>query len=254
VDADAHEQGLYIVAATPPRCPCAAGRPGARIGPFAVPPRLPRLCSLVVACFTFVALVGAARPARAAGGCADLVSWFQRDCYQPNGDGKCGQTLAHLDLGPQIAVWIETADHTLVDTLMVTNLTATRGIGNRPGIWNFRSGPKFPYGKRWMVLPLWAYARGKLYDSVVMQDDREDWMGFHEAHSSKELYFCRPLMMTEVNLNVDAVTCPSPNFNSAKGKLMPGTPMIPRSYYPPRNDLSMFVNQDCDVIGQTIST
>jgi hypothetical protein len=186
--------------------------------------------------------------------CTQVAYTFQPDCYHPDGAGTaCRQTLQHLDLGPQIAVWIETSDHALVDTLMVTNLTAVRGIGNRPGIWNFRSGPKFPYGKRWMALPLWAYARGKLYDSVAMQDDREDWMGFHEAHSSKELYFCRPLMPAEVNLNVDAVTCPSPNFNSAKGKLMPASPTFPRSYYPPRNDLATFVNQDCDVVGQTIS-
>jgi hypothetical protein len=194
-------------------------------------------------------LTGVPRPARAAGGCADIVYSFQPDCYQPNADGVCKQTLAHLDFGPQIAVWIETADHTLVDTLMVTSLTATRGIGNRPGVWNFRSGPKFPYGKRWMSLPLWAYARGKLFDSAFMQDDRETWMGFHEAHSSKETYFCRPVNPPEINLGVDVVTCPSQNFNSAKGKLEPT-----KSYYPPRNDLTMFTNSDCDNVGGTLAT
>jgi hypothetical protein len=202
---------------------------------------------LLAACCFAVALAGAARPARAAGGCADLVYSFQPDCYQPTGDGKCGQSLAHLDFGPQIAVWIETADHTLVDTLMVTSLTATRGIGNRPGIWNFRSGPKFPYGKRWMSLPIWAYARGKLFDSAFMQDDnppqnpRENWMGFHEQVSSRETYFCRPIAPSELNLGVDVVTCPSQNFNSSKGKLEPT-----KSYYPPRNDLTTFTNSDCD--------
>jgi hypothetical protein len=198
---------------------------------------------------TLVTLAGAERSARAAGGCSDIIYSFQPDCYQPNGDGVCKQTLAHLDFGPQIAVWIETADHALVDTLMVTSLTATRGIGNRPGIWNFRSGPKFPYGKRWMALPLWAYARGKLYDTAFMQDDRETWMGFHEAHSSKETYFCRPVNPTEINLAVDVVTCPSQNFNSAKGKLEPT-----KSYYPPRNDLTMFTNSDCDNVGGTLAT
>jgi hypothetical protein len=192
----------------------------------------------------------AARPAAAAGGCSEIAYSFQPDCYQPNGDGKCGQTLEHLDLGPQIAVWLETADHALVDTIMVTSLTATRGIGNRPGVWNFRSGPKFPYGKRWMSLPLWAYARGRLFDAVFMQDDRETWMGFHEAHSSKETYFCRPVMPTEVNLAVDVITCPSQNFNSAKGKLE-STTMV---YYPPRNDVTMFTNSDCDQVGGTLST
>jgi hypothetical protein len=222
-----------------------------------VPPRFSRFAWphwLVAACCFVVALVGAARSARAAGGCADLVYSFQPDCYQPNGDGKCGQTLAHLDLGPQIAVWIETADHTLVDTMMVTSLTATRGIGNRPGIWNFRSGPKFPYGKRWMSLPVWAYARGKLFDSAFMQDDspqnpRETWMGFHEQVSSRETYFCRPVTPTEINLGVDVVTCPSQNFNSAKGRLQ-----ATKSYYPPRNDLTSFTNSDCDNPGGTLTT
>jgi hypothetical protein len=215
-----------------------------------VPPRFSRLILHVAACCFVVALAVAPRPARAAGGCADLVYSFQPDCYQPKGDGTCGQTLTHLDFGPQIAVWIETSSHALVDTLMVTSLTATRGIGNRPGIWNFRSGPKFPYGKRWMALPTWAYARGKLFDSAFMQDDRETWMGFHEAHSSKETYFCRPVSPTEINLAVDVVTCPSQNFNSAKGKLEAAT----KSYYPPRNDLTMFTNSDCDNVGGTLST
>jgi hypothetical protein len=205
---------------------------------------------LLVAAWSFVAtLAGAPRSARAAGGCGAIVYSFQPDCYQPKGDGTCGQTIAHLDFGPQIAVWLETPDHTLVDTIMVTSLTATRGIGNRPGVWNFRSGPKFPYGKRWMSLPIWAYARGKLFDSAFMQDDRETWMGFHEAHSSKEPYFCRPVSPTEVNLNVDVITCPSQNFNSAKGKLEPT-----KSYYPPRNDLTMFTNSDCDNVGGTLAT
>ncbi|MDB4980759.1 MAG: Fibronectin type domain protein, partial [Myxococcales bacterium] len=189
-----------------------------------------------------------ARAEAAPGACTQLSTTFQPDCYHPGGGSKCGQTLQHLDFGPQIAIWLEKADHTLVDTVMVTNLTAARGIGNRPGIWNFRSGPKFPYGKRWMALPLWAYARGKLYDTVYMQDDREDWMGFHEAHSSKEPFFCRPVTQLEVNVDVDAITCPSQNFNSAKGKLITTT----KSYYPPRNDLLSFINQDCDVLGASL--
>jgi hypothetical protein len=88
-----------------------------------------------------------------------------------------------------------------------------------------------------------------------MQDDdppqitRENWMGFHEAVSSKETYFCRPVTAMELNLAVDVVTCPSQNFNSAKGKLEPT-----KSYYPPRNDLTMFVNTDCDQPGGNIAT
>ena len=129
-----------------------------------------------------------------------------------------------------------------VDTLMVTNMTAARGIGNRPGVSNFLSGPLFPYGKRSMALPIWAHARGKLYDTVVMQDGRETWLGFHESLSSGEPYYCRPLRAQEIN--VDAITCPT-RFTSAKGKLDSST----TSYYPPRNDLTTFSNGDCDMIG-----
>jgi len=205
---------------------------------------------VLVPCAVGVALIAAARPAAADGACSEVVYSFQPDCYHPNGGAACGQTLDHLDFGPQIAVWIETPDHTLVDTLMVTSLTATRGIGNRPGIWNFRSGPKFPYGKRWMSLPLWAYARGKLFDAAFMQDDRETWMGFHEAHSSPESYFCRPFLVKDLDLSVDAVTCPSQGFNSAKGKLEAAT----KVYYPPRNDLLTFTNSDCDAVGGLLAT
>jgi hypothetical protein len=209
----------------------------------------PRFLRLAVAAAVFAAASHVAEhPARAV--CSELVYSFQPDCYQPKGDGACGQSAQHLDFGPQVAVWLETSSHTLVDTLMVTSLTSTRGIGNRPGVWNFRSGPKFPYGKRWMALPLWAFARGRLFDAVVMQDDRETWMGFHEAHSSKETYFCRPVTPEDLNLSVDVVTCPSQNFNSAKGKLVPTA----KSYYPPRNDLTMFTNSDCDNVGGTLTT
>jgi hypothetical protein len=208
------------------------------------------LASLLAGVFCVLGLSASAPRAEAAEvACGQLAYTFQPDCYRAVGSTACKQTLEHLDFGPQIAVWIETADHTLVDTLMVTNVTAARGIGNRPGIWNFRSGPKFPYGPRWMSLPIWAYARGKLYPTAVMQDDRHDWMGFHEAHSSKEPYYCRPLTKQEIDTSTDTVTCASPNFNSAKGRLEPSI----KSYYPPRNDLTNFINQDCDDIGGQIA-
>ena len=150
------------------RLACAWG-PGQDSTPRMISSLLPRGRVRLAALALAVSAVVAASPERAWAdpACSELAYAFQPDCYQPAGDGTCGQTLEHLDFGPQIAVWIETADHALVDTLMVTSLTATRGIGNRPGIWNFRSGPKFPYGKRWMSLPLWAYARGKLFDTAV---------------------------------------------------------------------------------------
>lgn len=119
------------------------------------------------------------------------------------------------DFGPQVAVWVESADRTrFVTTLMVTNAVALYGIGNRPGQWDTRSGPRFPYGRRPMALPVWAHARGHRYAGVVMQDGREDEITGHEDWSSPEPHFCRPMLPTKV---VDAITCPSGFFRSDKG-------------------------------------
>jgi hypothetical protein len=179
----------------------------------------------------------------------DLRVWytFQPDCFRPSLGAVCDKrrTGNRLDLGPQIAVWVESADRSsFVDTLMVTNATALRGIGNRPGHWSLPSSPKFPYGKRLMALPIWAHARGRAYQPVMMQDgpDRELWLGFHEIISSPDPYYCRPMSSSEID--VDAVSCPTAVFNSAKGKLLDSAPAI---YYPPRNDLRMFTDRDCDV-------
>jgi len=199
-----------------------------------------------------VALVLAAPPARAQT-CMTLSYSFQPDCYRPDEGSACVQTVDHLDLGPQIAVWIQSADGTqFVDTLMVTNLTAVRGIGNRPGRWDFLSAPLFPYGKRQMTLPIWAHARGVLYDTVFMLEPvcavggagfpAESCLGWHEPYSSTEPFYCRPLMPGEVNLagaDIDAVSCASV-FHSEKGKLDPTT----KSYYPPRGDLTTFTPVD----------
>ena len=98
---------------------------------------------------------------------------FQPDCFRASLTGACDTISGRgLNLGPQIAVWLEKADRSeFVSDLMVTNLTAVRGIGNRPGYWKFPSTWRFPYGKRKMALPVWAHARGRLYDTVMMQDD-----------------------------------------------------------------------------------
>ncbi len=167
---------------------------------------------------------------------------FQPDCFAPPCDKPKRKLDDRLDLGPQIAVWIEAADRSrFVDTVLVTNLTARYGLGNRPGLADLPSGPKHPYGKRLMVLPIWAYSRGQLYPQVVMQDGKEEWMGFHEPISSPDPYYCRPMGLSEVD--VDAIACPTKVFNSAKGKLATDRVQIP---YPPRNDLNTFHQQDCD--------
>ena len=186
----------------------------------------------------FVAL-GA--PAAAADPCTVLNYTFQPDCFRAAGNSTaCVFDPNHPDLGPQIAVWLESADGTqFVETLMVTNAVAIHGIGNRPGAWNLLSGPRFPYGRRQMALPIWAHARGHLYPFVAMNDGMEDELVDHENSSSPEPYFCRPMALPEI---VDAVTCPSGLFRSAKGLI---DPTQAQSYYPPRADLFNFGGTPC---------
>jgi hypothetical protein len=186
--------------------------------------------------------VATAGPARAEVRCATVRYAFQPDCFEPPCTKPKRKLGDRLDLGPQIAVWVEAADHSrVIDTVLVTNLTAKYGIANRPGRPDLPSGPKHPYGKRLMALPVWAWARGKLYPQIVMQDGKEDWMGFHEVISSPDPYFCRPMGLNEVD--VDAITCPTVVFNSAKGTAAPDRSTVP---YPPRNDLVNFTDHDCD--------
>ncbi len=175
---------------------------------------------------------------------------FQPDCFRPSESAACAQTVERMDLGPQIAVWLQDSSGTFVDTLMVTNATAVRGIGNRPGRWDFLSGPLFPYGKRVMSLPIWAHARGKTYPMVIMAEPNglcaeggpaESCLGWHESWSSPELYYCTPPTKAQVQaeIDVDAISCPS-RFNSEKGTFDPSA----LSYYPPRSDLTSFTGND----------
>jgi hypothetical protein len=179
----------------------------------------------------FMTVAGSSTAARA--DCRLLRFGFEPDCLARDpATGACRFEVAMPDYGPQIAVWLESADGTtFVDTLVVTNGVALYGIGNRPGRWDFRSGPRFPYGRRIMALPVWAHRRGVLYQSVVMNDGKDNWMTFHEPVSSPETHFCRPMMKTEI---VDAITCASGTFRDAKGLFQPGEA---RTYYPPRGDI-----------------
>ncbi len=182
----------------------------------------------------------AALPRLARADCTVLDYTFQPDCFRAPAAAGCTFDAQHPDMGPQIAVWLESADGaTFVDTLMVTNAVAVHGIGNRPGTWNMLSGPRFPYGRRQMALPIWAHARGQLYTLVTMNDGLDDRLTDHENTSSPEPYFCRPMLINEV---VDAVTCASGLFRSAKGRLDTSQAA---SYYPPRADLFNFNGSVC---------
>jgi hypothetical protein len=178
---------------------------------------------------------------------------FRPDCLRQSLDGPCDtpKNNHRLDFGPQIAVWVENATGSFIDTLLVTNAVAVRGIGNRPGYWRFPSNWHFPYGKRKMALPVWAHARGRAYDTLIFQDDKEMALGFHESVSTIDPYYCLSFRDANWIYEVDAISCPSDVFNSSKGRF---EPMQPRSYYPPRNDLTMFGPNDCDYTSMRSST
>ena len=87
--------------------------------------------------------------ADAATACRALRYSFTSVCLRAPGDASCTWHADRPSLGPQIAVWVKAPTARASSAaLMVTNATALYGIGNRPGLWNLRSGPKFPYGRR----------------------------------------------------------------------------------------------------------
>ncbi len=169
--------------------------------------------------------------------CQTVSIQFQPVAYPPSKDPKGVYEAG----GPQFAIWLADATGKWVADIAVTRMTAIFGIGNRPGVWNFASSPKFPYGRRLFDLPVWAYsravARNHWYKEVVMsQGQPETTFGFHESISSNEPYYCRPLRPEE---QVDAVTCPTPRFTSCKGEYADRP-----NPYPPRNDVSSLEGRD----------
>lgn len=133
----------------------------------------------------------------------------------------------------QIVAWLEDAAGKYVGTAYITNATGFYGIGNRPGILEFNSGPGWPYGRRETVFPVWAHRHGEEFPAVVFQNSSESTerdLSHPFDESSLEAHFCRPLKTTEPGF--DAGTCPSTVYTD-KGKLSSSK----TSLYPPRSDL-----------------
>lgn len=149
---------------------------------------------------------------------------------------------------PQLAIWLEDEGGRFVDTIMVTRLIGSYGLGNRPGRPDFGTGYAWPYGKRESALPIWAHRRGVTYDRLVFQDCKERAIRYHNPISSVDRFYCRPT--TPAEHAVDAISCPTSRFDSCKGmplrlidrntsadcaELLDTLPLL--SNYPPRNDL-----------------
>lgn len=153
-------------------------------------------------------------------------------------------------------------------TVALTEATAYRGIGNRPGALQMNSGYRWPYGRRENVLPGWASAR--LDAGGVFPFRRVIYRGRNEGFASPpgstpdeyrdtdDPYFCLPFAAADTRRDgLDAITCASP-LNDDKGRyfddddlaagyaepveLMPGVGdwrvLSRHSAYPPRRDLT----------------
>lgn len=139
-----------------------------------------------------------------------------------------------VDLTPtdqlQMVAWIEDSAGNYVDTLFITDAVGRRGLGNRPGRYDFNSGPKWPYGRRIGTFPIWSHRQGMSFPKVVFQNLRDDDLSHPFNQSSSEAFFCRPLRVGEPGW--DTASCSSPIFTD-KGLLS----TTETSLYPPREDI-----------------
>jgi hypothetical protein len=149
----------------------------------------------------------------------------------------------------QIVVWIEDTAGTVIATPYITRATGQFGLANRPGAALLKTDFKWPYGRRDMVMPIWAHRRNKHYPKVTMggvcgnspttlcPDNTpcagqcsDTTIAYHERVSSNEPYYCAP------GRTLDAVTCASPSTLS-KGAYAPAPAF---SLYPPRADVTAY--------------
>ncbi|MBA2545111.1 MAG: fibronectin type III domain-containing protein [Deltaproteobacteria bacterium] len=132
---------------------------------------------------------------------------------------------------PQIVGWLEDAAGNFVDTIFITQATGTFGIGNRPGRFDFNSGPLWPYGRRITTFPVWSTKQPLRWPRLEFQDGNDNGLSHAVMKSSLDLHFCRPVRPTE--FDADGVSCPTERALTDKGVLT-GTDS---DRYPPREDL-----------------
>lgn len=179
-------------------------------------------------------------------GCRAIEITFQTPSTVPTGGAP--------DMRPQMVIWLETADGHMIETaapgdgapIYITQQTGTFGIGNRPGRYDFNSGPLWPYGRRETVFPIWAHRRTAIaspFPRVVFQSGTESDLSHAMATSSPEVHFCRPLHDTGADQQYwDTGTCASQSYTD-KGHLSAQD----TSLYPPRADLLRSEQDSADV-------
>ncbi len=155
----------------------------------------------------------------------------------------------------QIAIWIEDVAGHFKNTAYITRLTGQFGLANRPGIALLKTNFRWPYGRREMVLPVWAHRRNVHYPKVLMGgacgnspaskcldkspcggDCEDSTIAYHSRTSSYEPFYCSPSGPS----SIDAMSCAS------KGTFSKGAFADAPAYslYPPRADLTSFTNYD----------
>jgi hypothetical protein len=138
-------------------------------------------------------------------------------------------TAEDPEIVPQIVAWLEKPDGTYVATMYITDQVGRFGLGNRPGRFDFNSGPNWPYGRRVTVFPVWANRHGVSFPQVGYQNADDSNLSHPAGDSSRETHFCRPLLRSEPQW--DAATCSSTIYTDK------GTFGAAMSSYPPRADV-----------------
>lgn len=156
-------------------------------------------------------------------------------------DATC--RIVQIDMTPsddlQIVVWVEDAAGNYVDTAFITQLTGRYGMGNRPGIMEFNSAYRWPYGRRVSTFPVWAHRHGMSWPLVVFQDGDDRDLSHAMSQSSIEHFYCRPIAEREDMW--DTQTCATKAYTD-KGKLSSSQ----TSPYPPRTDVVFTAGIDDD--------
>ena len=125
----------------------------------------------------------------------------------------------------QIAIWIESADGTFLNTVGLTQAVSVRGIGNRPGAAQMNSGFHWPYGRREGVLPIWAHRRASApgamqFPRIIFQHRPEGYASRTCEDSTHDAYYCLSFSADTTRKDaLDAITCATP-FNSDKGRIL----------------------------------
>jgi hypothetical protein len=164
-------------------------------------------------------------------------------------EGIC--RTVNFDMTPsedlQIVIWIEDTAGNFIDTAFITRTTGSYGLGNRPGIMEFNSGPNWCYGKRTTTFPVWAHRHGLTWPMMIFQDEDERDLSHSISQSSLEQTYCRPIREDESLW--DAQSCATTVYTD-KGKFT-CTPeeiamgCVPeQSLYPPRNDATFNSDRD----------